>query len=121
MYIMIDITITTLSGYNFNIRSQNLNVGNVKKGIYKHFKGLNRDNAYKYHVKYQTLLLNTELWKDGNLTNGDIITLVSRNKTVEQERKEQREAQFFETFLKLWKLEGFDKLDLRYCIHDLVW
>ena len=91
-----DITLSSLTP-DSAVENKAFRLGQNKKRIYNHFKGLNRDDAYKYHVKYQTLLLNTELLKSDILKHGDIITLILRNKTVEQETTEQRKTYFLKS------------------------
>ena len=113
---MITITITTINGYNFNISLNNLQVENVKKRIYKHFKSLSNDDVYKYHVKYQTLVLNTEPLKDDILQNGDVITLNLRSKTEKEKRREERTAALLELIGNQLKadglIDGFNEMDL---------
>ena len=110
---MIAITITTINGYNFNISLNNLQVENVNKRIYKHFASLSNDDVYKYHVKYQTLVLNTEPLKDDILKNGELIL---RSKTEKEQRREERTAALLELIGNQLKagglIDGFNEMDL---------
>ena len=91
---MITITITTINGYNFNI-------------------SLSNDDVYKYHVKYQTLVLNTEPLKDDILKNGELIL---RSKTEKEQRREERTAALLELIGNHLGagglIDGFNEMDL---------
>jgi len=103
---MIEITITTIGGYTFNICLKNLHVDNIKKRIYQHFKSLNNNDAYKYNVKYQTLLLNTKPLEDDILKNGDVITLILRSKTDKEQKQEEQVNRLINMLEEELKKEG---------------
>ena len=97
---MIQVNVTGLNGHIINLRIRNTNVDNIKRRIYNHFKAqsINIDvdadgKINKYHMKYQILLLNTELLHDDVVKDGDVITLLLDNTAIQHDvRKLEQSA-----------------------------
>ena len=99
---MIEVSIIGLKGHITNLRLRCPNGNNIRKRIYYCFKNKNTNNIVdeegvinKYHMKYQILLLNTELLQDNALNYRDVITLVLDNAAIQKDiSKLQNEKEF---------------------------
>ena len=115
---MIEISVIGLNGHITNFRLRSTTVDNIKRRIYNHFK--NQSTSYvgadgkinKYHMKYQILLLNTELLQDDVLKNGDVITMLLDNTAIQNDiRKLEKYNEFLQKLNEQFELSKLNRFN----------